>query len=208
MHCDEAVLLEYLERTLDPVQLERLEAHLLSCEECWWRVRADRWGRDVVRAAREIAPAALSDRIALAMSLERGRPARPRRWRALAVAGALAVAATGAIWQTWSASPHRADPALVAAVVAVATSEDDLPDTLTVGADSVQLSRLDVGGAEVTIARSDEPFPMPAEADPVPGHPDAWAARRGSLSIVCVTRPSPLLVVGDADLELLVAAIS
>ncbi len=210
MPCDEATLLEYLEGTLNPILAEQLEAHLLICDECWRTVRTDRLGRDLARAGREIAPSTLADRIALATSLERERPAGRRRRRTLALAGALAVAiaAAGVIWQTSSAPPHHSDPALVAAVVAVSMSEDDPPDTLTVGAGSVELSQVDLGGTEVTIARGDQPFPMPAEADPVPGHPGAWAAQRGSLTIVCVTSPSPVLVVGDADLDALLAAIS
>lgn len=208
MRCDEAVLLEYLDGTLDPIRVEQLEAHLLTCDECWWKVRTDRWGRDLARAAREIAPSTLADRIALATSLEREQPARRRPWRALAATSALAIAATGVIWQTSIEPPHHPDSRLVAALVEISASEGEVPDTLTVGADAVELAQVDVGGTEVTIARRDQPFPMPAEADPVPGHPGAWATQQGSLTIVCVTSPSPMLVVGDADLDALVAAIS
>jgi anti-sigma factor RsiW len=208
VRCDEAALLEYLDGALDPLSIEQLEAHLLRCDACWWSVRTDRSGRDLARAAREITPATLADRIERAVSQARERPTGRRRRRTLAAAGALAIAAAGVIWQTSSAPPHHSDPRLIAAVVEVSSSEGEVPDTLTVGADAVELARVDLGGTEVTIARGDQPFPMPAEADPVPGHPGAWATQRGSLTIVCVTSPAPMLVVGDADLDALVAAIS
>jgi anti-sigma factor RsiW len=209
MHCDEPLLLEYLDGTLDPLHVEQLEAHLLFCDECWWNVRSDRWGRDLARAARELAPADLVDRIELAVTLERDRPPRRRRWRAVAAAGVLsALAAAGTVGVTSSAPTRHEDPALVAAVVAVSTSDGEVPETLTVGSASVELSQMYLGDTPVVVARSDHPFPMPEESDPVPGHPEAWATRRGSLNIVCVASPSPLLLVGDADLDALVAAIA
>jgi anti-sigma factor RsiW len=209
MRCDEALLLEYLDGTLDPIRVEQLEAHLLLCDECWWNVRTDRWGRDLARAARELAPADLADRIELAVTLERDRPPRRRFRRGLALAGVLAaLIVAGVVGVTSSAPPRPGDPALVAAVVAVSTSQGAVPETLTVGHASVGLSQVYVGETPVVVARSDQPFPMPEESDPVPGHPDAWATRRGSLNIVCVASPSPLLLVGEAELDELVAAIS
>lgn len=205
-------LVPYLAGDLAAAQLDAFESHLVGCDACWEAVAEDRQGRLLAESLREVAPAALRDRVTAAAALAgaapfpappagRGAPGRRRLAAALALAGAVSMAA-GLV--TLAADRDR-DPAVVAAVVGVA---DDMtvPPMIVAGGLTVSLDRDLVDGAVVTVGRSDVPFPMPAGGRPLGTGPGApWVAERGPMTVVCVSRPAHLLLVGHLPAERLVA---
>ncbi|MGH9009945.1 MAG: hypothetical protein ACRDYF_08895, partial [Acidimicrobiia bacterium] len=135
--------------------------------------------------------------------------------RLVGVAAAAGVAA--ALWVHQSGpSP---DPATVAALVELARLDSPGPaagrgagspeelrsHALQLGDQTVSLVRRIVDGREVIIAISDRAFAMPADARPASREPHApWLARRGNLSVACLSRPTHMLLVGALPAQRLV----
>jgi anti-sigma factor RsiW len=67
--CPEGRLVAFLAGELPEAEERRLDEHLLTCEECWHAVQADRTARSALERLRVPAPAGLHDRARLAVSL-------------------------------------------------------------------------------------------------------------------------------------------
>jgi anti-sigma factor RsiW len=159
-----------------------------------------------------------------------GRHGRRLRWR-LAGAGALAAGSAVTLTITLLPGGHQAGsvPAAVAAVARYAQAipppgpgqrsssagrggpvEMGRPVTVTAGRQRIMLRTWRVGGTEAVVAVSDRPFPMPADAQGVPGQGMAWSARLGKLSLYCLNGPTSELVVAPvpaAELAALAARL-
>lgn len=57
------------------------ESHLLDCEDCWREVLIGRLGRRLASDVRDVAPAALRDRIRASVEFEASAPEPDRRVR-------------------------------------------------------------------------------------------------------------------------------
>ncbi len=66
-HDPERDAAEYLSGELPRRAARWFESHLLHCEDCWREVLLGRLGRRVAEEARELAPAALRDRVRAAV---------------------------------------------------------------------------------------------------------------------------------------------
>ena len=162
-----------------------------------------------------------------ARSRWRGRPGR-RLHRRLAGAGMLAVGVAAALLAALLAGGHQVGrvPAAVAAVARYAQAipppagerdhqlsgpvEVGGPLTVTVGGQRIVLRTWRLGRTEAVVAVSDHPFPMPADAQGVPGRGMAWTAQVGTLALYCVNGSTSELVaapVPAAELAALAARL-
>ena len=213
---DNRQLIAFLSGDLGDDDKQRFEAHLLDCDECWAGVSQDRAGRALAESLRELAPAALRDRVRAAVELTPAPLPRSRRWSAV-VAAAIAAVAIGITLILTSLLPARHhDPAAVAAVVRLARADRLEPHAststlLTVGDQRIRVDRYRSRGRDIVVAESATPFPMPSAARPVASAGDApWVATRGALRLLCFSHPRHLLLVSrlpaaellDAALEL------
>ena len=132
-----------------------------------------------------------------------------RHWRLVGVAAVLAVAG-GLFLHRPGPSP---DPGTIGALVELASLESSPPGgperrdghILELADQRVRLLRRIVDGRPVLIAISDRPFAMPDDARPVSGESDdPWLARRGDMSIACLSRPADILVVGPLAAQRLI----
>lgn len=93
------------------------------------------------------------------------------------------------------------DPESVAAVLRLAADQRQPPPPDRNG---VQITRLTVGGRDVVLARSDQPFPMPDGAIALADDPHSpWLAQRGAVSLLCFSHPDAILLAGRASPETL-----
>jgi len=77
---------------------------------------------------------------------------------------------------------------------------------VAVGGQRVELMRAVVDGQVVTVARATISFPMPAGGRALGEEADApWVATRGSMTVVCLSRPENLLVVAHLPAERMVS---
>ena len=207
---DERRKLAFLAGDLDDGDAERFDRHLIGCNECWLAVSEDRRGRAAAEGLRELAPAGLGDRVRLAVSLA-NHPPRSHRRAVRGAASAAVIAVIVALAVTVPGHHHEPDPAAVAAVVRAARSASGEAPTLTPNAagQPIVLSHVRAGGQDVVVARSDRPFPMPSGARTLTAASiDLWVAQRGELTVVCVNRPTPLLLASRLPPEqLLVVAL-
>jgi anti-sigma factor RsiW len=135
------------------------------------------------------------------------RPAARRRVHRLA-AVAVAVGVAAALWAHQTGpSPS---PGTVAALVELARLDSPEPaardaegrqplqgHTLPLGDQTVSLVRRMVDGRDVFIAISGRAFAMPADGRRVGQEADApWLAKRGGLSVACLSEPMNILLVG------------
>ena len=165
-----------------------------------------------------------------ARSRWRGRPVR-RLHRRLAGVGILAVGVAVTLTMTLLLGGHRAGsvPAAVAAVARYAQAipppgrdqqsypagrgapmEVGRPVTVTAGGQPIVLRTWRLGRTEAVVAVSDHPFPMPADAQGVPGRGMAWTAQVGTLALYCVNGSTSELVaapVPAAELAALAARL-
>jgi hypothetical protein len=162
------------------------------------------------------------DRIAVGSIPDRPGAARrligqtaQRRVRRLA---GVVVAAAGVSAALWVQQPDPApDPRTVAALVELARLDSPGPadakeessarqgHTLQLGDQTVSLVRQIVDGREVLVAMSDRAFSMPADARPASADRNGpWLAKRGVLTIACLSRPTHMLLVGTLPPERLV----
>ena len=228
-HPPEREAAAYLAGALTEPGRERFQRHLLACDACWRDLQQARAGRAALEGAREVAPAALRDRVRAVVELEAPGP-RPRH-RAAAVLGAAAVLAAAVLALQVSGPEERPGPTAVERAVSdyavralpgTGMAADSAPDLSglrleAVGAGAGTYDGLAVDGYAYTDARgrrvvlylSQAPFPEPSAAEPVTGVRPAWTAHEGDVLVLCGSLPSgaaaSLLVVG-ADEELVMAA--
>jgi anti-sigma factor RsiW len=146
-----------------------------------------------------------------------GRRGRPGRLLVQRVAGAGMLAVGVAVALTMALLPGghetRSVPAAVAAVARYAQAipspgrnqhsypagraapvEVGRPVTVTAGGQPIVLRTWRLGSTAAVVAVSDRPFPMPADAQGVPGSGMAWTARVGTLALYCLNGPTSELV--------------
>jgi anti-sigma factor RsiW len=199
---DEVALAAYVSGELNADETERVERHLVDCDQCWASIHEDALGRAAAESLRELAPVGLRDRIRFAMEGEKGPAPRKARRLYSRVAVVLVVLLTaGAVSAGVSqVVGHRApsDPPAVAAVVRLAEAGAHLGTApagpVAIHGGHIWVSRINDGGIPVLVARSDQPFPAPAGATPMVTWASPWIASRGPLSLVCVNRPHPVLL--------------
>ncbi len=199
-------LVPYLAGDLDAKQAKAFEAHLVDCDDCWQAVSQDRRGRALAEGLRELAPASLRDRVRMAVEADTGQGQRPRRRRSRVGAG-LAVVAFAVVVAAWAATVAgpSPEPASVAAVVDAARQPVP-PASVVAAGETVILERARLDGREVTVGRATVAFPMPAGASESGDGLDAvWVAKRGDLTVVCLSKPANLLLAADLPAERLIA---
>jgi hypothetical protein len=204
MDHDPAAVLGYLSGELDPDARERFERHLVDCDRCWAAVREDIAGRAVAESAREPVPPLLRDRVRFAVETET-RPARRTKRRlvsGVAMALAAIITTTGVVIGgigRLGGHRHPADPPSVAAVVRLVGREgaglEAAPAArLSIDGQLIAVSRVDMNGTPVLVARSDRPFVTTPDAQPMTNEEGPWLVRRGLLSLVCFNHPHPVLL--------------
>jgi hypothetical protein len=170
---------------------------------------------------RQPVPAGLADRVAFAVELaaagatiprQPGRGVRLRRGR-LAVAGALALALAVTLMLLLVPDSRAGVPASVAVVARYAQAmppparqtglgtgeqaapvEVGRPVTMTAAGHHIVIRTWRLGGTEVVVATSGQPFPMPPGAQGTSGGGMAWVARAGKVSLYCINGPTSELV--------------
>ncbi len=207
---DDPRLVGYLAGELALADNERFEAHLVGCDSCWSAVSQDRRGRALAESLRELAPAALRDRVRMEVEASGPMPAtvvrsgRRRHRRGAAAALALLALVGAATWAS-TLDRHPAEPAAVAAVVHAA-HDPTPPASMVVRGRTVALIRDSLDGRQVTLAVSEEPFAMPAAARTLGDEPgSARTVQRGQMTVVCLSRPQNLLVAAELPAERLLA---
>ena len=215
------LLAPFLAGDLNPAAVREWDQHLLECEQCWRAVREDRAGRQAAELLRQPVPAGLADRVAFAVELaaagatiprQPGRGVRLRRGR-LAVAGALALALAVTLMLLLVPESRAGVPASVAVVARYAQAmppparqtglgtgeqaapvEVGRPVTMTAAGHHLVIRTWRLGGTEVVVATSGQPFPMPPGAQGTSGGGMAWVARAGKVSLYCINGPTSELV--------------
>ena len=82
MTCPETRIVAFLAGELSNEEERRFDRHLLSCEQCWRAVQADRAAHFALDQLREPAPAGLHDRVTLAVALAAAEASPGHRpWR-------------------------------------------------------------------------------------------------------------------------------
>jgi anti-sigma factor RsiW len=206
---DDAVVTAYLWGDLDPEASERFERHLVDCDQCWSAVVEDGQGRSAAESLRELAPPVLRDRIRFAMDGEKGpagrKPAGRFRPAAAVLLVILAAGATVAGLLGVRGHSRPSDPASVAEVVRLAGAGRAPAAPLSVDGQALSVSRLDEVGSPVLVARSEQPFPMAVGAIPMWRDDRPWFTTRRGLTVVCVNRPHPVLLVARLPANQLIA---
>lgn len=216
MTCPETRIVAFLAGELSNEEERRFDRHLLSCEQCWRAVQADRAAHFALDQLREPAPAGLHDRVTLAVALAAAeaslghRPsrrqlagarlratfARPRLRLVAAASLVVALAAGGALTWLTVAGRAAADPPQVAAVAAMVTPGSVPANALRAGEhlmvahQPLVVRAYELEGGEVVVATSVQPFPVPATSHRL-SRPSsrAWMAAKGGLSMYGVNRP-------------------
>lgn len=199
-------LVPYLAGDLAREQAEAFEAHLVDCDDCWQAVSQDRRGRALAESLRALAPASLRDRVRMAVEADAGQGLHPRGRRRRVGTG-LAVAVFAVVAVAWAAtvSGHPPEPASVAAVINAARQPVP-PASVVAAGETVSLERARLDGRDVTVGRAAVAFPMPAGGSQSGEGLDAvWVAKRGELTVVCLSRPDNLLLAADLPAERLIA---
>ena len=203
-HDDRRVVL-YLAGDLDDASAEAFEGHLVDCDDCWRAVVADRRGRALAEGLRELAPPSLRDRVRMGVEADSPKTSLSRRRRgvgAVIVAVALTLLAAGVL-ASLGGGGAATDP--VSAVI-TAAADPAVSGAVTVDGHRVDLTRAVLDGRVVTVGRSAASFPMPAGARALSDEPGSpWIAKRGSMTVVCLSSPENLLVVAHLPAERLVS---
>jgi Putative zinc-finger len=219
----------YLAGELSPRQRERLEAHMLSCEDCWREVTAGRQGRVLAESLREVAPQHLRERIRA--SIAAAPPPRRRRVRMAVLLGAaaalvalVAVGLAGGLLTVREQAPAQPPP--IAAAVASYRGDLSAWDPTTQPPPARQLGGLawqgarrgelaglpvvahayrDAAGHRVVLLVASHSFPQALGARH--GASGAtWTAQVNGLMLFCADHPAPSLVLGADRAEVLAAA--
>lgn len=202
MDCSESSLVEFLAGELPAEDVERVDAHLLTCEACWRAVQEDRAGRDALEFLRTPAPPGLADRLRLALEVEsdvgeaKSRRGVRVRNRLVALALAVVVLAAGA-GGALASLLGSSDPAPVATLATMAGEPSSAPSTpgqgewMRLGSQRVFLRAYRVDGVATYVATSTQPFSMPAASHVVVGSSArAWMATRGLVGLYCINAPA------------------
>jgi anti-sigma factor RsiW len=208
MHASDQRLAAYLAGELDPDTARGIDEHLLDCETCWQVVCAARLGRRAAEGLRQPAPAALADRIRLAIDVStRPKPRRfRRRWAMLATAACALVAATVMAALLVPGHATRQDPPVISALVRLAAQPAPpqlIPSSTRLGGQDVQLQRYPVAGDTVLVASSTRAFPTPTDARPQSGAAMAWTITRDTITVYCPH--SQVLLAGPVPTNALIA---
>jgi len=207
MHASDRRLAAYLAGEIDRDTARAIDEHLLECESCWQAVCAARLGRRAAERLRQPAPAALADRIRLAIDASTDpKPRRfRRRWAVLATAAcALVAAVTAALLVPGHATRH--DPPVISALVRLAAqpaSAQISPSSTRLGGQDVELRRYPVAGHTVVVASSTRAFPTPGDARPQSGAAMAWTITRDTITVYCPH--SQVLLAGPVPTNALIA---
>lgn len=215
MTCPEQRLVEFLAGGMSEQEERRVDAHLLTCEECWRAVQADRAARLALEQLRQPAPAGLQGRVLLSVALAAAdaagvpraghRGKRPERLVVALGSGrlrlvtaaclAVAVAAGAAAWVASGGGPGAGGPAQVSEVAAMVTPHKAPPaplmagEHMVIGGQPLMVRAYEVAGTEAVVATSAMPFPVPARSHLLSGSSSrAWMATEGHLSIYGVNR--------------------
>jgi hypothetical protein len=208
MHASDQRLAAYLAGELDLDTARGIDEHLLDCETCWQAICAARLGRRAAERLRQPAPAALADRIRLAIDVS--TPQKPRRirrkWAMLATAACVIVAATvtAALLVPGHATSH--DPPVISALVRLAAQPAPPqinPSSARLGGQDVELQRYAVAGDTVLVASSPRAFPTPTDARPPSGAAMAWTITRNTITVYCPH--SQVLLAGPVPASALIA---
>jgi hypothetical protein len=231
------LLAAFLAGDLDQAAGREWDTHLLECERCWRAVREDRDGRQAAGLLRQPGPDGLADRVAFAVEVAavgatttrrpRGGERLHRGW--LAAAGALALGLAVTLVVLLLPGGRAGMPAPVAAVARYAETvpppahqaglgsgeqaapvEVGHPVAMTAGGHHIVIQTWRLGGTEVVVATSGQPFPMPPGAQGTSGGGMAWVAQAGKLSLYCINgRTSELVAapVPAAELTALAARL-
>jgi Putative zinc-finger len=222
---DEATIGAYLAGELPANETEAFEAHLLSCDRCWAEIHAGRRGRAIAQQAREPTPEQLRDRV-LATVIAQQRPQGRRRpaTRILVTACIVLVAVVAtAIVAIRAVGLDTGQPVQIAAAVTdyldqrlpgsgiPAQAGPDLSalHMVETGAGTGQLAGQPVTGyvyrddtgRRLLIYLSDQPFPMPAQTDPVTDPASATITTHRGVAVLCSRAPHTVLILG-ADQQL------
>ncbi len=203
---DERSLAAYMEGELDAAEAAAWDEHLLGCETCRAAVDDAGRGRELAASLREPAPAWLRDRVAFTVGVAaRSRRSSRRSSRRRVAAGVAGVAAAavmlvaGVLFGGTDRTDKTGENAEADPVAVVFRLAADRRATPPPDGDGIAIDRLTVRGHDVVVARSDRPFSMPAEAVALANAPHApWLARRGQVSLLCFSRPMPVLLAGRA----------
>jgi hypothetical protein len=237
MDSHDRLLAVFLAGDLDRRATREWDEHLLECEACWRAVREDRAGRQAAGLLRQPAPDGLADRVTFALELASANTAIPWRPRSgvrlrrswLAAMGAFALGLAVTLVVLLLPGGHAGMPASVAAVARYAETmpppahqgapgageqaapvEVGHPVTMTAGGHHIVVRTWRLGGTEVAVATSGQPFPMPSSARGTSGGGMAWVARSGKLSLYCINgRTSELMAapIPAAELTALAARL-
>jgi predicted anti-sigma-YlaC factor YlaD len=222
-HDPQRLAAAYLGGELRRRRRERVEAHLLECEDCWGEVQAARRGRTLAESVREVTPHHVRDRIRATVEVV---PAGRRRW-AVGWAGLAAVTvAAVVVGGLLVAGRQPTQPATIAAAVASyreggATWRGpadpppirQLGDLRWRGSGRGTLGGLpvvahtyqDPAGDRVVLLQADRSFPTAVGAHH-PAGSDTWMTEVEGVVLFCADRPAPSLVVGQDRAKVLVAA--
>ena len=223
-HDPQRLAAAYLGGELSRRRRERVEAHLLVCEDCWEEVQAARRGRALAESVREVAPHDLRDRIRATVEVvPAGRRRRAVGWTGLAAAVCVAAVLAGGLLVT---GRQPTQPATIAAAVASyreggATWRGpadpppirQLDDLRWRGSGRGTLGGLpvvahtyqDPAGDRVVLLQADRSFPTAVGAHH-PAGSDTWISEVEGVVLFCADRPAPSLVVGQDRAQVLLAA--
>jgi predicted anti-sigma-YlaC factor YlaD len=223
-HDPQRLAAAYLGGELSRRRRERVEAHLLECEDCWGEVQAARRGRALAESVREVAPHDLRDRVRATVELV---PAGRRRWAVgwAGLAAAVTVAAV-LVGGLLVAGRQPSQPAAIAAAVAsyreggaIWRGPADPPrirqlgDLRWRGSGRGTLGGLpvvahtyqDLASDRVVLLQADRSFPTAVGAHH-PAGSDTWITEVDGVVLFCADRPAPSLVVGQDRAKVLLAA--
>jgi predicted anti-sigma-YlaC factor YlaD len=222
-HDPQRLAAAYLGGELSRRRRERVEAHLLECEDCWGEVQAARRGRALAESVREVAPHHLRDWIRATVEVV---PAGRRRWVVGWVGFAAVTVAAVVVGGLLVAGRQPTQPAEIAAAVAGyreggATWRGpadpprirQLGDLRWRGSGRGTLGGLpvvahtyqDPAGDRVVLLQADRSFPTAVGAHH-PAGSDTWITEVEGVVLFCADRPAPSLVVGQGRAKVLVAA--
>ena len=195
----------YVSGEMGQSERERFEAHVLGCDDCWGEVSIGRDGRAMAEAAREMAPAGLSDSIRGVVSA--GPIPQPARRRLALVPAAVLLLGS------------RGEPGPIAAAVAAARTQTiaargpsvrPAPDLARMGLALVVDGRVELAGLpsdaflyrtssgdSVVLFVSDESFPVARDATLREMGNGGWSARSDGMTLVCGDRPTNYLVIAQ-----------
>ena len=223
-HDPQRLAAAYLGGELSRRRRERIEAHLLECEDCWEEVQAARRGRALAESVREVTPHDLRDRIRATVEVV---PAGRRRW-AVGWAG-LTAAVTVAAMLVGGLLVTGRQPTQPAAIAAAVASYREGGATWRGPADPPRIRQLgdlrwrgssrgtlgglpvlahtyqDPAGHRVMLLQADRSFPTAVGAHH-PAGSDTWISEVEGVVLFCADRPAPSLVVGQDRAQVLLAA--